>query len=63
MLQVNARFPERLRVIHGSSAVEWLLDITGVRDKLPIISNGTDPLDHTGWGDRLRCSQCSTAIW
>jgi anti-sigma B factor antagonist len=45
LLGLNARFPERLRVINGSSAVERLLDITGVRDTLPIISNDTDPLE------------------
>jgi anti-sigma B factor antagonist len=45
LLQVNDRFPERLRVINGSSAVERVLDVTGVRDRLPIISNDTDPLE------------------
>jgi anti-sigma B factor antagonist len=35
---------DRLRVINGSGAVERLLDITGVRAHLPIISSDCDPL-------------------
>ena len=35
---------DRLRVINGSRAVERVLDVSGVRDHLPIISRDTDPL-------------------
>ena len=35
---------DRLRVINGSAAVERLLDIAGVRDRLPIISKNSNPL-------------------
>ncbi len=35
---------DRLRVINGSRAVERLLDLTGVRARLPIISSNDDPL-------------------
>jgi anti-anti-sigma factor len=35
---------DRLRVINGSRAVERLLDITGIRAHLPIISGDCDPL-------------------
>ncbi len=35
---------DRLRVINGSSAVERVLDLTGVRALLPIISRDCDPL-------------------
>ena len=35
---------DRLRVINGSRAVERLLDLTGVRVHLPIISSDCDPL-------------------
>jgi anti-anti-sigma factor len=35
---------DRLRVINGSRAVERLLDLTGVRAQLPIISGDCDPL-------------------
>jgi anti-anti-sigma factor len=34
---------DRLRVINGSRAVERLLDLTGVRAQLPIISGDCDP--------------------
>ncbi len=34
---------DRLRVINGSRAVERLLDLTGVRAHLPIISSDVDP--------------------
>ena len=34
---------DRLRVINGSRAVERLLDLTGVRAHLPIISSEVDP--------------------
>ena len=35
---------DRLRVINGPPAVERLLDLTGVRALLPIISSDCDPL-------------------
>ena len=35
---------DRLRVINGSPAVERLLDLTGVRAQLPVISTDCDPL-------------------
>lgn len=35
---------DRLRVISGSRAVERMLDLTGVRAHLPIISSDSDPL-------------------
>ena len=35
---------DRLRVINGSRAVERMLDLTGVRAHLPIISRDCDPL-------------------
>jgi anti-sigma B factor antagonist len=35
---------DRLRVINGSRAVERVLDLTGVRARLPIISSDCDPL-------------------
>ena len=35
---------DRLRVINGSRAVERMLDLTGVRARLPIISSDSDPL-------------------
>src|ERR1700735_5685046 len=35
---------DRLRVINGPHAVERLLDLTGVRALLPIISSDCDPL-------------------
>jgi anti-anti-sigma factor len=35
---------DRLRVINGSRTVERLLDLTGVRGHLPIISSDCDPL-------------------
>jgi anti-sigma B factor antagonist len=35
---------DRLRVINGSRPVERMLDLTGVRAHLPIISSGSDPL-------------------
>lgn len=35
---------DRLRMINGSPAVEQLLDLTGVRAHLPIISTDYDPL-------------------
>jgi anti-sigma B factor antagonist len=35
---------DRLRVVNGSRAVERLLDISGVRDRLPIMSGDRDPL-------------------
>ena len=44
LVRLSERFPKRLRVINGSSSVERLLDLSGARDRLPIISEGTDPL-------------------
>ncbi len=44
LLRLNERFPERLRVINGSSSVERLLDLSGAREQLPIIAKTTDPL-------------------
>ena len=35
---------DRLRVINGSRAIERVLDLTGVRAYLPIISSDCDPL-------------------
>jgi anti-sigma B factor antagonist len=35
---------DRLRVVNGSRPVERLFDVTGVRDRLPIISRDADPL-------------------
>ncbi len=35
---------DRLRMISGSRAVERMLDLTGVRDRLPIIASNWDPL-------------------
>ena len=35
---------DRLRVINGSRAVERMLDLTGVRAHLPVISSDCDPL-------------------
>jgi anti-sigma B factor antagonist len=34
---------DRLRVVNGTRAVERLLDLTGVRARLPIISSDLDP--------------------
>jgi anti-sigma B factor antagonist len=45
LLRLTERLPRRLRVINGSPAVERLLDLSGARDRLPIISPTTDPLD------------------
>jgi anti-anti-sigma factor len=35
---------DRLRVINGSRAVEQMLNLTGVRAQLPVISSDRDPL-------------------
>ena len=35
---------DRLRVVNGSRAVQRMLDLTGVRARLPIISRDCDPL-------------------
>jgi anti-sigma B factor antagonist len=35
---------DRLRIINGSRAVERVLDVSGLRDRLPIISSDSDPL-------------------
>lgn len=46
LLDMNevCRHVDRLRVVNGSPAVVHLLDVTGVRSLLPIISSGDDPL-------------------
>lgn len=44
LLRVAERLPRRLRVINGSASVERLLDLSGARDRLPIIAATTDPL-------------------
>jgi anti-anti-sigma factor len=44
LLRLNDRFPDRLRIINGSAAVERLFTITGVRDRLPVIASDADPL-------------------
>ncbi len=36
---------DRLRVVNGSPAVTRLLDVSGIRPLLPIISSGQDPLE------------------
>lgn len=38
------RAADRLRIVNGSAAVVRVLDITGVRDLLPIINSANDPL-------------------
>jgi anti-sigma B factor antagonist len=45
LLRINAacKAAERLRIINGSPAVVQVLDISGVRDRLPIISSEDDP--------------------
>lgn len=35
---------DRLRIVNGSRSVERLLDVSGARDRLPIITSGDDPL-------------------
>jgi anti-sigma B factor antagonist len=46
LIRMNAACADvdRLRVINGSRAVDQLLDLTGVRALLPIISSYSDPL-------------------
>ena len=46
LVRVNAacKDGDRLRVINGSRAVERVLDVSGVRDLLPIMSSDSDPL-------------------
>ena len=44
LVRLTERFPQRLRVINGSSSVERLLDLSGARERLPIIGPTTDPL-------------------
>ena len=39
---------DRLRVVNGSGAIVQLLDISGVRDLLPIIPHDRDPLAPVG---------------
>jgi anti-sigma B factor antagonist len=45
LLKLNHQLPERLRVINGSPAVERILNVSGVRSQLPIISHDADPLE------------------
>jgi hypothetical protein len=35
---------DRLRVVNGSRAVQRLLDVSGMRDLLPVIASDRDPL-------------------
>lgn len=42
---------DRLRLINGSRAVERVLDVTGVRSRLPIISRHDDPLESASMTD------------
>jgi anti-anti-sigma factor len=35
---------DRLRIVNGSPAVVRVIDVTGVRDSLPIINSADDPL-------------------
>ena len=35
---------DRLRIVNGSPAVERVLDLTGLRERLPVISPQDDPL-------------------
>ena len=46
LVRMNAvcEHTDRLRIINGSPAVERLLDISGLRDRLPIIASGSRPL-------------------
>jgi len=44
LLRLGERFPQRLRVISDSPGVERLLDLSGARDRLPIIPKTADPL-------------------
>jgi anti-sigma B factor antagonist len=46
LLQMNeaCEDADRLRIVNGSSAVVRLLDVSGVRDLLPIIPHDRDPL-------------------
>lgn len=41
---------DRLRVINGSPAAQRAIDLSGIRDHLPIISKGDDPLAPLGRG-------------
>lgn len=43
-MQAACEDADRLRVINGSRAVQRVLEITGVRAHLPIISSDSDPL-------------------
>ena len=43
---------DRLRVVNGSRAAERIIDITGMRSRLPIISKDRNPLEPLG--DRSR---------
>jgi anti-anti-sigma factor len=45
---------DRLRIINGSRAVERVLDVTGVRGRLPIISRHDDPLESASMPDPSR---------
>jgi anti-sigma B factor antagonist len=42
---------DRLRLINGSRAVERVLDVMGVRGRLPIISRHDDPLESASMMD------------
>lgn len=46
MLRMTAacKDADRLRLVNGSSAVVRLLEVSGLRDRLPIISRDSDPL-------------------
>jgi anti-anti-sigma factor len=46
LLRMNSvcEHADRLRVVNGSSAVQRLFDITGVRAVLPVINKDDDPL-------------------
>ncbi len=44
LLAIAQKAPGRLRVINGTTAVERLFDITGVRALIPVISPNADPL-------------------
>lgn len=43
-MQAECEGTDRFRVINGTRAVERILDLTGVRGHLPIISSDADPL-------------------
>ena len=43
-MHAACKHADRLRVVNGSRAVVTVIDATGVRDVLPIISSDDDPL-------------------